>query len=137
MSEIKKPTDEKQLRFLDLVVSGKSIKAAAEEVDYSVSWGYSLGTKYKEYILDGVQGLIYLSAVKAGNVVVATMDADGKQAEGKLRLEAAKDVLDRAGLAKQERLKLEIEEHRGVFVLPAKADGNTDEDHFSRDTKEE
>jgi transposase len=127
MSEPKQPSNETQKKFLDLVISGMTIRVAAEEVDYSVSYGYSLGTQFKEYILDGVQGLIYLSAVKAGNVVVSTMDADGKQPDGKLRLDAAKDVLDRAGLARQERLKLEIEEHQGVFILPAKADGDTDE----------
>jgi hypothetical protein len=131
MSELKQPNNKEQKQFLDLVISGITIKDAAEEVGYSPGYGYSLGTKYKEYILDGVQGMLYLSTVKAGYIIVGTMDADGKIPEGKLRLDAAKDVMDRTGLARQERLKLEVEEHKGVFILPAKAHGDTD------DTKEE
>tara|TARA_R110000751_G_scaffold100876_2_gene194875 strand:+ start:523 stop:930 length:408 start_codon:yes stop_codon:yes gene_type:complete len=126
MSDIKKPTSEQEKRFLDLVISGMPIGDAAEEADYARGYGYQLGTKFKEYILDGVQGMLYLAAVKAGNVMVDTMDADGKVPEGALRLKAAEGVMDRAGLAKQERLTLEIEEHKGVFVLPAKANGSGD-----------
>lgn len=122
MSDDKQP-NEQQKQFLDLVISGMPIAEAEREVDYTPKYGYVLASKYKEYVLDGVQGMMYLNSVRAGKVVVETMDADGKVPEGALRLKAAQDVLDRAGLAKQERLKLEVEEHKGVFVLPAKANG--------------
>jgi len=137
MSDIKQPTTEQEKLFLDNVLSGMTIEDAAEDADYSRKYGYQLGTKFKEYLLDGVQGLMYLSAIKAGNVVVGTMEADGKSPEGALRLKAAQDILDRTGLAKQERLKLEVEEHKGVFVLPAKANGSGDRNTTNSDKKEE
>lgn len=124
---IKQPSTPEQKAFLDLVIGGMPIVDAAEETDYSVGHGYVLGNEYKEYIIEGVQGRLYLLAVKAGNVVEQSMDADGKQPDAKLRLDAALAVWDRSGLGKTDRLKVEIEESRKVFILPAK-DDNPDEE---------
>lgn len=124
---IKQPSNEQQKLFLDNVISGMTIVAAAEDAEYSPHYGYALGSEYKEYIIDGIQGKMYLLAAKAGNVVEASMDADGRVPEGKLRLDAALAVMDRTGLSKQERLKVEVEEQRKVFILPAK-DDNTDQE---------
>ena len=124
---VKQPSNDQQKKFLDLVISGMTVADAADEAEYSIGHAYNLGNEYKEYVIDGVQGRLYLLAVKAGNVVEASMTADGKTPEGKLRLDAALAVWDRSGLGKTDRLKVEVEEHRKVFILPAK-DDNTDEE---------
>ena len=125
MTGIKQPQNEQQKEFLDLIIRGASVPHAAEEADYTLNYAYNLASKYKDYVLDGVQGLMYLSAVKAGNVVVGSMDSDGSVPDGKLRLDAAKDVLDRVGLSKQDRVKLEVEGQQKVFILPAKEDADS------------
>ena len=58
MSDIKQPTTEQEKLFLDNVLSGMTIEDAAEAADYSRKYGYQLGTKFKQYLLDGVQGLM-------------------------------------------------------------------------------
>jgi|TARA_R100001530_G_scaffold125907_1_gene94576 hypothetical protein len=118
--EIKQPENDKQIAFFDMLIETGSVSTAAKDVGYAHSYAYQLAKKYKDYILDRVEGMLYAHAIKAGTTVVDTMDADGKKPEGKLRLEAAKDVLDRIGLGKQDRIRLEVESVKGVFILPAK-----------------
>lgn len=125
----KEPTEEKQIAFFDnLVENGGLVGQAAEAAGYSKSYAYQLAKKYKEYLLDRVEGHIFLSSVKAAKVLTDTMDDDGTTANGKLRMEAAKDVLDRSGVIKTEKSELKVEAPNGVLILPAKKEVKNDDD---------
>ena len=48
------------------------------------------------------------------------LDADGSIPQANIRMEAAKQILDRVGIAKREKLDIEAKIQHGIFILPAK-----------------
>ena len=48
------------------------------------------------------------------------LDEDGKTPGVNIRMEAAKQILDRVGLVKKEKIDINAQVAHGIFVLPAK-----------------
>ena len=48
------------------------------------------------------------------------MDEDGTTPHASIRLEAAKQILDRIGIAKKEKIDINMRAMHGIFILPAK-----------------
>ena len=48
------------------------------------------------------------------------LDADGTIPQANIRMEAAKQILDRVGIAKKEKIDIEAKIQHGIFILPAK-----------------
>jgi len=48
------------------------------------------------------------------------MDEDGTTPHANIRMEAAKQVLDRIGIAKKEKVDINVRAMHGLFILPAK-----------------
>lgn len=118
---MKTPQNENQVKFFEyLIGNGGNVASAAEAVGYSRQYAYHLAKEYSEYLLERVQAIMCLESVRAANTVVNTMSDDGSTPNAKLRLEAALQILDRAGITKQDRIKLDVEGGGGVFLLPAK-----------------
>lgn len=116
------PQEDKQLKFFDnLVDNGGNVAQAAEAAGYTLSYAYQLAKKYKEYLLDRVQGKIILHSVKAAKVLTDGLSDDGTEANTKLRIDVAKDILDRSGIVKTEKSELKVDSPNGIFILPAKA----------------
>ena len=84
------------------------------------SRGYStrLLTNYlKEEIIEATQLFIAMNAPKAAMAMVSGID-DPTELGLKEKMSAAKDLLDRAGLGKTD--KIQVEATNGVMILPAK-----------------
>ena len=52
--------------------------------------------------------------------MVDMMDEDGTTPHASIRLEAAKQILDRIGIAKKEKIDINLKAMHGIFILPAK-----------------
>ena len=48
------------------------------------------------------------------------MDEDGTTPHANIRMEAAKQVLDRIGIAKKEKVDINVRAMHGLFILPSK-----------------
>ncbi len=53
--------------------------------------------------------------------MVDMLDEDGTTPHANIRMEAAKQILDRVGLAKKEKLDVNLKAMHGLFILPPKA----------------
>ena len=54
--------------------------------------------------------------------LVNGLDADGSLPQANIRIEAAKQILDRVGLGKKEQLDITAKVSHGIFILPPKED---------------
>jgi len=77
----------------------------------------SLTNYLKEEIIEATQLYIAMAAPKAAVAMINAID-DPTELGLKEKMSAAKDLLDRAGLVKTE--KVQVESTGGIMVLPAK-----------------
>jgi len=52
--------------------------------------------------------------------MVGMLDEDGTTPHANIRMEAAKQILDRIGIAKKEKLDISLKAVHGLFILPSK-----------------
>ena len=52
--------------------------------------------------------------------MINALDEDGSLPGANIRMEAAKQILDRVGLSKKEKLDFTAKVQHGVFILPPK-----------------
>ena len=64
---------------------------------------------------------------KATMGLVRALDEDGSTPGASIRVEAAKQILDRVGLTKKEKVDINVKSVSGIFILPPK-DGERAED---------
>jgi hypothetical protein len=52
--------------------------------------------------------------------MVDMLEEDGTTPHANIRMEAAKQILDRIGLTKKDQLDINMQVKHGIFILPAK-----------------
>ncbi len=81
-------------------------------------------TDSQEKFLDALFGEARGNPKKAGELAGAKMvdmlDEDGTTPHANIRMEAAKQILDRIGIAKKEKIDINMQAVHGLFILPAK-----------------
>tara|TARA_R110000822_G_scaffold216354_2_gene351042 strand:- start:2094 stop:2462 length:369 start_codon:yes stop_codon:yes gene_type:complete len=115
-----KELSEQHKRFLEVLFTdaGGNISSAMRMAGFSE--GYSrrtLTNHLKEEIIEATQLYIAMAAPKAAVAMINAID-DPTELGLKEKMSAAKDLLDRAGLVKTE--KVQVESTGGIMVLPAK-----------------
>jgi phage terminase small subunit len=116
-----KQLTEQQQRFLEVLFDSDckgNIRAAMRKAGYSE--GYSvrqISVALKEEIIEATQLFVAMAAPKAAAAMIDAID-DPTELGLKEKMSAAKDLLDRAGLVKTE--KVQVESTGGVMLLPAK-----------------
>lgn len=112
---------EKQQTFLDALFGEAQgdPKIAGEIAGYS---HYTIPLKaLKEEIIDRAEQVLAAFAPKASMQVINTMSMEESTTPGaNVRLEAAKQVLDRIGLVKKEKIDVNAKVAHGIFILPPK-----------------
>lgn len=111
---------EQQQRFLSVLFEEADGDVAVAKRLAGFSSGYStkqLTDSLKEEIIAATQLYIANNAPKAAVAMVSGIN-DPTQLGLKEKMNAAKDLLDRAGLVKTD--KVQVESTGGVIVLPAK-----------------
>jgi len=115
------PTEPHHIKFIDaLIANGGNITAAAEAAEMGRPNATNVAHRYKDFILDKVESELMLNGIKAARVMGDTLTDDGSVAGGKLRLDAAQQILDRIGMSKRERIDIKVEATNGLFILPRK-----------------
>jgi phage terminase small subunit len=115
-----KELTEQQKRFLEVLFADANgnINAAMRLAGFSEGYSRRSLTNYlKEEIIEATQLYIAMAAPKAAMAMINAID-DPTELGLKEKMSAAKDLLDRAGLVKTD--KVQVESTGGVMILPAK-----------------
>lgn len=121
-----KKLTEQQAKFIEVLFA----EAGGDPVRAKKLAGYSdnsstkeIMDSIKEEVIQATQLYVAINAPRAAMAVVSGI-VDPTELGIKEKLNAAKDLLDRAGVVKTE--KMQIEASNGVMILPPK---NTDTNH--------
>jgi hypothetical protein len=115
-----KELTEQHKRFLEVLFADANgnINHAMKMAGFSEGYSRRSLTNYlKEEIIEATQLYIAMAAPKAAVAMINAID-DPTELGLKEKMSAAKDLLDRAGLVKTE--KVQVESTGGIMVLPAK-----------------
>ena len=127
----KELTDQQKI-FLNALFgeANGSPKLAGEIAGYSEHSYPKVVKSLKDEILQRAEEVMASYSPKATMGLVKAMDEDGSVPGASIRVEAAKQILDRVGLTKKEKLDVNLKSISGIFILPPK-DGGAGEDSSS------
>ena len=111
-----------QEKFLDALFGEAkgNPKHAGEIAEYAEgSYTYAIKS-LKSEIIHRAETVLAAHSPKAVMGLVSGLDADGSLPQANIRIEAAKQILDRVGIAKREKIDIEAKVQHGIFILPAK-----------------
>ena len=123
---------EKQQTFLDALFGEAQgdPKVAGEIAGYA---DYHQPLKsLKDEIIDRAEKLLAAFAPKASMGMINALQEDGSTPGASIRMEAAKQILDRIGIAKKEKIDINMKAVHGIFILPAKDKIRTVEDESKK-----
>ena len=117
---------ELQQKFIDALFGDARGNIAEAGRIAGVKEPYVMRDKLKDVILDMLEHQLVLNGPRAVMVVEDAMDEVKSQVPGlPNRLNAAKEVLDRIGLVKKDKVQIDVNQG-GVILLPAKNGTVTD-----------
>lgn len=122
LPETKKELTEMQEKFLDALF-GKAKgdpKIAGEIAGYSEHSYPKVLRNLKSEITARAENYLAVHSAKAATKMVDMLDEDGTTPHANIRMEAAKQILDRIGIVKKDQLDVNMKSLSGIFVLPAK-----------------
>ena len=117
-----KELTEQQQKFIDALFgeANGSPKRAGEIAGYS-PFSYSKVVKsLKDEILERAEYSLAFNSAKAVKGLVNALDDDGTTPGANIRMEAAKQILDRTGIVKKEKIDITGKMAHGIFILPPK-----------------
>ena len=95
-------------------------KNAGEIAEYAPSSYPKVVKALKDEIIERAEYSLALHSAKAVKGLVDALDEDGKTPGVNIRMEAAKQILDRIGLVKKDKIDITAQVAHGIFILPAK-----------------
>ena len=118
----KRSLTDSQEKFLDVLFGEAkgNLKKAGELAGYSEHSYPKVVRNLKQEILSRAENYLATHSAKAATKMVDMLDEDGTTPHANIRLEAAKQILDRIGIAKKEKLDVNLKAVQGLFILPAK-----------------
>ena len=121
-----KELTEQQEKFLSVLFSEAqgSPQKAGEIVGYHPSTWPKVVKALRNEIIEQAENVLAAHSPKAVMSMTNALDADGSIPQANIRMEAAKQILDRVGIAKREKLDIEAKIQQGIFILPAKEMSN-------------
>lgn len=96
------------------------IKEAARLAGVHPQYGYQLVRVCKDDIIRRAEEVLALHAPKAALNLVNMLNGGSTTPGSKIRIEAAKQILDRAGVVKKDEVKVNIESDHALIIFPAK-----------------
>ena len=118
----KKGLTDTQEKFLDALFGEAkgNPKKAGELAGYSEHSYPKVVRSLKSEIVSRAEGYLATHSAKAATKMVDMLEEDGTTPHAAIRLEAAKQILDRIGIAKKEKIDISMKAVHGLFILPAK-----------------
>ena len=95
-------------------------KKAGELAGYSERSYPKVLRNLKSEIVSRAETYLATHSAKAATKMVDMLDEDGTTPQASIRMEAAKQILDRIGIAKKEKLDVNVKALHGLFILPPK-----------------
>ena len=95
-------------------------KKAGEIAGYSDSSYPNVVKSLKEIIVEKAESVLALHSPKAVMGLVDALEEDGMTPAANIRIEAAKQILDRVGIVKKEKIDIHAQVAHGIFILPPK-----------------
>ena len=128
LTETKKEKEltEQQEKFLSGLFGEAqgSPQKAGELAGYHPSTWPKVVKALRNEIIEQAENVLAAHSPKAVMSMTNALDADGSIPQANIRMEAAKQILDRVGIAKREKLDIEARIQQGIFILPAKEMSN-------------
>ena len=118
----KKSLTDTQEKFLDALFGEAqgNPKKAGELAGYSDHSYPKVLRNLKQEIVSRAENYLAVHSAKAATKMVNMLDEDGTTPHANIRLEAAKQILDRIGIVKKDQLDITMKAVHGIFILPAK-----------------
>ncbi len=115
----KRSLTDSQEKFLDALFGEArgNPKKAGELAGYSE---HSVLRNLKQEIVSRAENYLAVHSAKAASKMVDMLDEDGTTPHANIRMEAAKQILDRIGITKKDSLDINMKAMHGIFILPAK-----------------
>ena len=95
-------------------------KKAGELAGYAPSSYPKVVKALKDEIVAQAEYSLALHSAKAVKGLIDALDEDGMTPAANIRMEAAKQILDRVGLVKKEKIDINAQVAHGIFILPPK-----------------
>ena len=113
---------EKQKIFLSALFgeANGEPRAAAEIAGYAPTSYPKVVHGLKDQILERAETVLAAHSPKAALSIANAIDDDGSMPGASIRMEAAKQILDRVGIIKREKIDINAKIAHGIFILPAK-----------------
>jgi len=111
-----------QEKFLDALFGEArgNPKKAGELAGYSEHSYPKVLRSLKNEIVERAENYLASHSAKAATKMVDMLEEDGTTPHANIRMEAAKQILDRIGLTKKDQLDINMQVKHGIFILPAK-----------------
>jgi hypothetical protein len=111
-----------QEKFLDALFGEAqgNPKKAGELAGYSSHSYPKVLRNLKQEIVSRAENYLAVHSARAATKMVNMLDEDGTTPHANIRLEAAKQILDRIGIVKKDQLDINMKAVHGIFILPAK-----------------
>ena len=118
----KRSLTESQEKFLDALFGEAkgNPKKAGELAGYSEHSYPKVLRNLKSEIVSRAETYLATHSARAAAKMVDMLDEDGTTPQASIRMEAAKQILDRIGIAKKEKLDVNVKALHGLFILPPK-----------------
>ena len=118
----KKSLTATQEKFLDALFGEAqgSPRRAGELAGYSEHSYPKVLRNLKDEIVKRAENYLAIHSAKAATKMVNMLDEDGTTPHASIRMEAAKQILDRIGIVKKDQLDVNMNLKHGLFILPAK-----------------
>ena len=115
-----KQLTEKQESFLENLFGQArgNPREAAKLAGYDENGYQKVIKSLKQEIIERAEGVLATHSPKAVMGMVNALDDDGSVPGANTRLEAAKQILDRVGISKTERIDVNAKVQHGIFILP-------------------
>ena len=117
-----------QEKFLDVLFGEArgNLKKAGELAGYSEHSYPKVVRNLKQEIISRAENYLATHSAKAATKMVDMLDDDGTTPHASIRMEAAKQILDRIGIVRKDQIDINMKSLHGIFILPAK--DNIDKD---------
>jgi len=117
-----------QEKFLDVLFGEArgNLKKAGELAGYSEHSYPKVVRNLKQEIISRAENYLATHSAKAATKMVDMLDEDGTTPHASIRMEAAKQILDRIGIVRKDQIDINMKSLHGIFILPAK--DNIDKD---------
>lgn len=118
---------DKHQAFIDAFFDTRgNMSKAAEKAGFHKDSGKNLVRSLRKEIIKEAEIILAMGAPQAAFTLLDGVDVEGTAPTNPLRIQCAREILDRVGIVKKDQLEISGSENAPLFILPAKHDPRDD-----------